>query len=124
MQQEQDEGQRDFLSSPAQPSLAFASIIVSSLPSFPQKWHFLEEEEKEDERKSEGREREREREEREESNNFFLLLHPSTMSPFGRSSVSPAVRGPIQVFLPPVRTYPIHAETRQRMNPDLCNAQH
>ena len=70
------------------------------------------------------RERGREREEREESNNFFLLLHPSTMSPFGRSSVSPAVRGPIQVFLPPVRTYPIHAETRQRMNPDLCNAQH
>ena len=67
------------------PSPQSSSLLSLSL-SLPQKWHFLEEEEKEDERKSEEGGKQQ----------LFLLLHPSTMSPFGRLSGSE----PTQVSLP------------------------
>ena len=90
MQQRQDEGQRGFLSSPAQPAFAVASIIVSllTLPLFLSKVALPSKRRKRRMSTKVRKKRERERETREESSNFFsFFIHPRCRHSVGRLSV-------------------------------------
>ena len=114
--QQRDEGQRGFLSSPAQPASVRRRLnhrLPPHSPSLPLKsGTSFEEEEKEDEHKSEGEERERDEGGKQQ---LFLLLHPSTMSPFGRLSAGEWT-GP---RLPPPRVHPIHAVAKTQRHDKL-----